>query len=196
MLHRTTLRFVARAAASHSRVTPAVSSSPAAATPAFSTFTSVFNSHGQGPSRHRFDPAVALSNAFAADGLVGIQARFATKKSGGSTKNGRDSIGKRLGLKKFSGERVKAGNILVRQRGNSFHAGKQVYCAKDYTLHAKEDGRILYTKSKLTKKRQVHVVSEADYERHLEKRAAERAKPRKGWEGQEEAAKAAASASL
>ena len=112
---------------------------------------------------------------------------FATKKSGGSTKNGRDSIGKRLGVKKFSGEYVAAGNILVRQRGNSFHAGRDVYQAKDFTLHAKSDGRVLFSKSKLTKQRKVHVVSEEDYESHLEKRAVQRAKPRRGWEGQEEA---------
>ena len=67
---------------------------------------------------------------------------MAHKKAGGSSKNGRDSAGKRLGIKKFGGETVRAGNILVRQRGNSFHAGENVGVGKDFTLYALCDGSV------------------------------------------------------
>lgn len=65
---------------------------------------------------------------------------MAHKKAGGSTRNGRDSESKRLGVKKFGGQQVKAGNIIVRQRGNSFHAGSNVGTGRDYTLYASMDG--------------------------------------------------------
>lgn len=65
---------------------------------------------------------------------------MAHKKAGGSTRNGRDSESKRLGVKKFGGQKVKAGNIIVRQRGNSFHAGDNVGTGRDYTLYASTDG--------------------------------------------------------
>jgi large subunit ribosomal protein L27 len=71
---------------------------------------------------------------------------MAHKKAGGSTKNGRDSRGKRLGIKKFGGEVVKAGNILVRQRGNTVHPGDNVGCGKDYTLFALTDGVVEFKK--------------------------------------------------
>ena len=61
---------------------------------------------------------------------------MAHKKAGGSTRNGRDSIGKRLGVKRFDGQVILAGNILVRQRGSSYHAGENVGRGKDYTLFA------------------------------------------------------------
>lgn len=80
---------------------------------------------------------------------------MAHKKAGGSTQNGRDSRGKRLGLKKYGGEFVRAGNILVRQRGNSFHAGKNVGVGGDYTLFALTDGTVSYKKGR---NRVVHVV--------------------------------------
>jgi large subunit ribosomal protein L27 len=67
---------------------------------------------------------------------------MAHKKAGGSSKNGRDSRGKRLGIKAFGGEEVSAGSILVRQRGNTFHPGKNVGCGRDYTLFALKDGRV------------------------------------------------------
>ena len=67
---------------------------------------------------------------------------MAHKKAGGSTRNGRDSQSKRLGVKRYGGEAVKAGNILVRQRGTKFHPGQNVGCGKDYTLFAKIDGRV------------------------------------------------------
>ncbi len=69
---------------------------------------------------------------------------MAHKKAGGSTNNGRDSISKRLGVKHFGGESVIAGNILVRQRGTKFHAGKNVGCGKDHTLFAKTGGKVKF----------------------------------------------------
>ena len=69
---------------------------------------------------------------------------MAHKKAGGSTRNGRDSQSKRLGVKRFGGERVIAGNILVRQRGTCFHAGVNVGCGKDHTLFAKVDGQVRF----------------------------------------------------
>jgi large subunit ribosomal protein L27 len=69
---------------------------------------------------------------------------MAHKKAGGSTGNGRDSEGKRLGVKKFGGEFVKSGNILVRQRGTKFHAGKNVGLGRDFTLFALVDGTVKF----------------------------------------------------
>jgi large subunit ribosomal protein L27 len=69
---------------------------------------------------------------------------MAHKKAGGSTRNGRDSISKRLGVKRFGGQVVKAGNILVRQRGTKFHPGVNVGCGRDHTLFAKADGRVVF----------------------------------------------------
>jgi large subunit ribosomal protein L27 len=70
---------------------------------------------------------------------------MAHKKAGGSTRNGRDSQSKRLGVKLFGGQAVRAGNILVRQRGTKFHAGHNVGTGKDYTLFALIDGCIKFT---------------------------------------------------
>ena len=67
---------------------------------------------------------------------------MAHKKAGGSSKNGRDSESKRLGVKRFGGEVVRAGNILVRQRGTKFHAGENVGCGRDHTLFAIADGQV------------------------------------------------------
>jgi large subunit ribosomal protein L27 len=67
---------------------------------------------------------------------------MAHKKSGGSSRNGRDSAGKRLGVKKFGGEAVLAGNILVRQRGTKFHPGTNVGIGRDHTLFALVDGNV------------------------------------------------------
>ena len=69
---------------------------------------------------------------------------FALKKGGGSTKNGRDSNAQRLGVKKFAGEKVLAGNILVRQRGTKFHPGNNVMIGKDDTLFATIDGVVKF----------------------------------------------------
>lgn len=71
---------------------------------------------------------------------------MATKKGGGSTKNGRDTEGRRLGLKKFGGEVVKAGNILARQRGTKYHAGDNVGVGRDHTLFALKDGVVQFQK--------------------------------------------------
>ncbi|MGD8785546.1 MAG: 50S ribosomal protein L27, partial [Thioalkalispiraceae bacterium] len=71
---------------------------------------------------------------------------MAHKKAGGSTRNGRDSESKRLGVKRFGGEQVLAGNILVRQRGTKFHAGVNVGRGKDDTLFAKADGVVKFEK--------------------------------------------------
>ena len=65
---------------------------------------------------------------------------MAHKKAGGSSKNGRDSAGKRLGVKRYGGQFVKSGTILVRQRGTTFHAGESVGVGSDYTLFAMTDG--------------------------------------------------------
>jgi large subunit ribosomal protein L27 len=69
---------------------------------------------------------------------------MAHKKAGGSSRNGRDSIGRRLGVKRFGGQSVLAGNILVRQRGTKFHAGDNVGVGKDHTLFAKASGRVTF----------------------------------------------------
>ena len=73
---------------------------------------------------------------------------MATKKAGGSSRNGRDSAGRRLGVKKFGGEKVISGNIIVRQRGTTHNPGENVYLGKDHTLHAKVDGLVKFTKKK------------------------------------------------
>ena len=67
---------------------------------------------------------------------------MAHKKAGGSTRNGRDSESKRLGVKRFGGEQVIAGNIIIRQRGTRYHAGDNVGIGKDHTLFAKADGKV------------------------------------------------------
>jgi large subunit ribosomal protein L27 len=69
---------------------------------------------------------------------------MAHKKAGGSSRNGRDSAGRRLGVKKFGGEQVLAGNILVRQRGTKWHAGANVGIGKDHTLFALEQGAVVF----------------------------------------------------
>jgi len=74
---------------------------------------------------------------------------MAHKKAAGSSKNGRDSAGKRLGVKRYGGQEVTAGSILVRQRGTTFHPGNNVGCGKDYTLFALVDGVVKFeTKAK------------------------------------------------
>jgi len=72
---------------------------------------------------------------------------MAHKKAGGSSKNGRDSRGQRRGVKRFGGEKVRAGNILVRQLGTHFHPGNNVGLGRDYTLFAKIDGVVTYESS-------------------------------------------------
>lgn len=69
---------------------------------------------------------------------------MAHKKAGGSTRNGRDSESKRLGVKLFGGQAITAGSIIVRQRGTRFHPGNNVGCGKDHTLFAKSDGVVKF----------------------------------------------------
>ena len=69
---------------------------------------------------------------------------MAHKKAGGSTRNGRDSHSKRLGIKRYGSETVKAGNIIVRQRGTRFHPGVNVGCGRDHTLFATADGVVVF----------------------------------------------------
>ena len=84
---------------------------------------------------------------------------MAHKKSGGSSRNGRDSPGQRLGLKVFGGEFVTAGSIIIRQNGTSFYPGENVGLGRDYTLYATADGRVKFAKR--NKRREVHVVPAA-----------------------------------
>jgi len=74
---------------------------------------------------------------------------MAHKKAGGSSRNGRDSIGRRLGVKKFGGEEVIAGNIIVRQRGTKYHPGDNVGIGRDHTLFALVDGKVKFVKRRL-----------------------------------------------
>lgn len=83
---------------------------------------------------------------------------MAHKKAGGSSRNGRDSPGQRLGVKRFGGQFVTAGSIIVRQRGTSIHPGKNVGLGRDYTLFAKIDGIVTFDRSGKYKK-QVHVYA-------------------------------------
>lgn len=82
---------------------------------------------------------------------------MAHKKGGGSSRNGRDSNSQRRGVKVYGGEFVRAGSIIVRQVGNSIHAGKNVGQGRDFTLYALTDGRVAY-EWKTNKKKQVSVL--------------------------------------
>ena len=73
---------------------------------------------------------------------------MAHKKAGGSSRNGRDSAGRRLGIKKFGGEIVISGNIIVRQRGTKFHPGTNVGLGKDHTLFATSNGKVNFKKTR------------------------------------------------
>jgi large subunit ribosomal protein L27 len=83
---------------------------------------------------------------------------MAHKKAGGSSRNGRDSESKRLGVKKFGGQVVSAGNILVRQRGTKVHAGVNVGCGKDHTLFAKANGVVKFETKGARNRKFVSVV--------------------------------------
>ena len=84
---------------------------------------------------------------------------MAHKKAGGSTRNGRDSNPKYLGVKKYGGEQVLAGNILVRQRGTRFHAGENVGVGRDHTLFALTDGTVTFETRGMPKRKYVSVKS-------------------------------------
>ena len=82
---------------------------------------------------------------------------MAHKKAGGSTRNGRDSNPKYLGVKRYGGENVLAGNIIVRQRGTKFHAGENVGVGKDHTLFALADGKVKFETRGLPKRKYVSI---------------------------------------
>jgi large subunit ribosomal protein L27 len=84
---------------------------------------------------------------------------MAHKKAGGSSKNGRDSESKRLGVKMYGGEEALAGNILVRQRGTRFHAGRNVGIGRDHTLFAKKDGEVRFERKGPKNRQFVSVVN-------------------------------------
>ena len=84
---------------------------------------------------------------------------MAHKKAAGSTRNGRESESKRLGVKKFGGETVLAGNILVRQRGTKFHAGDNVGMGRDHTLFATANGNVKFETRGPKKRRTISVVA-------------------------------------
>lgn len=85
---------------------------------------------------------------------------MAHKKAGGSTRNGRDSESKRLGVKRFGGETVNAGSIIVRQRGTNCHPGKNVGCGKDHTLFALRTGRIQFEVKGPKNRKFVNIIDE------------------------------------
>ncbi|OPZ59417.1 MAG: 50S ribosomal protein L27 [Deltaproteobacteria bacterium ADurb.Bin510] len=84
---------------------------------------------------------------------------MAHKKAGGTSRNGRDTIGKRLGVKKYDGQKVKAGNIIVRQRGTSVHPGQGVGLGRDYTIFALIEGVVKF-ETLSNRKKKVSVVAE------------------------------------
>ncbi|MBS3798286.1 MULTISPECIES: 50S ribosomal protein L27 [unclassified Pseudoalteromonas] len=85
---------------------------------------------------------------------------MAHKKAAGSTRNGRDSESKRLGVKRFGGESVLAGNIIVRQRGTKFHAGSNVGMGKDHTLFATANGKVQFEQKGPLNRKYVSIVAE------------------------------------
>lgn len=84
---------------------------------------------------------------------------MAHKKAGGSTKNGRESESKRLGVKIYGGQKIEAGNIIIRQRGTSFHAGENVGVGRDHTLFATADGVVQFAVKGPKNRRTVSVVT-------------------------------------
>ena len=85
---------------------------------------------------------------------------MAHKKAGGSSKNGRDSESKRLGIKVYGGQQINAGSIIVRQRGTRFHNGVNVGCGKDHTLFAKADGKVVFETKGPRNRKYVSVVAD------------------------------------
>ena len=87
---------------------------------------------------------------------------MAHKKAGGSSRNGRDSEAKRLGVKRYGGQLVSAGSIIVRQRGTQFHPGDNVGIGKDHTLFAKVDGTVQFTVKGAAQRKLVNIVPAAE----------------------------------
>ena len=86
---------------------------------------------------------------------------MAHKKAGGSSRNGRDSESKRLGVKRYAGQTVRAGNIIIRQRGSSFHPGANVGMGKDHTLFALREGKVRFDVKGPKSRRTVSVLAES-----------------------------------
>ena len=84
---------------------------------------------------------------------------MAHKKAGGSSKNGRDSNSKRLGVKRFGGQNVKSGEIIIRQRGTNTHPGKNVGMGRDHTLYATAAGKVQFSYNGVKQKKTVNVIS-------------------------------------
>ncbi len=84
---------------------------------------------------------------------------MAHKKAGGSTRNGRDSNAKRLGVKRYGGEQVSSGSIIVRQRGTKFHAGDNIGMGKDHTLFATSEGKVLFLEKGPKNRKYVSIVA-------------------------------------
>ncbi|KAL2613691.1 hypothetical protein R1flu_025383 [Riccia fluitans] len=111
--------------------------------------------------------ALRISNPSSSDvigseggGLSLLLRRWATKKAGGSTQNGRDSLPKNLGVKKSGGQKVIPGNIIVRQRGTKFHPGNFVGLGRDHTLFALASGQVRFERNRFTGRKWVHVDPE------------------------------------
>ena len=102
-------------------------------------------------------PVYKSTSDVSGEGLSFTFRRWASKKTAGSTKNGRDSKPKNLGVKKFGGERVIPGNIIVRQRGTRFHPGNYVGLGKDHSLFALKEGWVKFERNKLTGRKWVHI---------------------------------------
>ncbi len=88
-----------------------------------------------------------------------IQCRTATKKAAGSTNNGRDSAGRRLGIKRYGDAKVNAGTIIARQRGKKWYPGENVGMGKDHTIFAKVDGIVKFTQHEYRKKKVINVIA-------------------------------------
>uniref|UniRef100_A0A0E0KNB1 50S ribosomal protein L27 n=1 Tax=Oryza punctata TaxID=4537 RepID=A0A0E0KNB1_ORYPU len=110
--------------------------------------------------------SVYTSSTESSGGMSLVFKRWATKKTAGSTKNGRDSNPKYLGVKKFGGEKVEPGNIIVRQRGTRFHPGNYVGMGKDHTLFCLKEGHVRFERNKLTGRKWVHVDPVAGHMLH------------------------------
>ncbi|CAL4322248.1 50S ribosomal protein L27 [Buchnera aphidicola] len=83
---------------------------------------------------------------------------MAHKKAGGSTRNGRDSRSKRLGIKHFGGEQIKSGSIIIRQRGTKFHPGNNVKIGKDHTIFATKSGKVKFEIKGLKQKKYISII--------------------------------------
>ncbi|KAK8705647.1 hypothetical protein V6N13_049244 [Hibiscus sabdariffa] len=111
-------------------------------------------------------PVYAAITDESSSGLSLMLKRWASKKTAGSTKNGRDSKPKNLGVKKFGGERVIPGNIIVRQRGTRFHPGNYVGIGKDHTLYALKEGCVKFETHKLSGHKWVHIEPKEGHNLH------------------------------